>query len=389
MNKKEISEIKKLLNKDKCHITRLCGCYVDAEKNIKTTIKQAFHSLEDEEMFKYINIFRGSLSGTIGKNLINLEFPNEQEAEGGTQHFLMQLKESRLRDDGLIQEFYNRVIENYEYGENYYIILAHAAYDIPTITSDNVEQEDASIYVYEHLLCSICPVKLEKSGLCYNAEANTIETRIRGWLVDAPAHGFLFPAFNDRNTDIHAMLYYTKKSEEPNPSFMDNMFACHKPLTSKNQNETFQSIITNSLGDECCFETVKNIHENINEMIEVQKDMPEPVIFDKSDVKQLFADSGISNEKLELFDKNYEHTMYENTDVEENEIDKTSFVANNITNSRNLEIKMPDVSIKVSPDKSHLVETRIIDGIPYITVQVDGVIELNGVAVRPDAAETE
>ena len=210
MNKKELSEIKKLLNKDKCHITRLCGCYVDSEKNIKTTIKQAFHSLEDEEMFKYINIFRGSLSGTIGKNLINLEFPAEQETDGGTQHFLMQLKESRLRDDDLIQEFYSRVIENYEYGENYYIILAHAAYDIPTITSDNYEQEDASIYVYEHLLCSICPVKLEKSGLCYNSESNTIETKIRGWLVDAPIHGFLFPAFNDRNTDIHAMLYKEK-----------------------------------------------------------------------------------------------------------------------------------------------------------------------------------
>ena len=170
---------------------------------------------------------------------------------------------------------------------------------------------------------------------------------------------------------------------------MDNMFACRKPLTSKNQNETFQSIITNSLGEECCFGTVKNIHENINEMIEVQKDLPEPVILDKSDVKQLFADSGISNERLDLFDKSYEHTMYENADIDEDELDNTSFIANNITNQRNIEIKMADVSIKVSPDKSHLVETRIIDGIPYITVQVDGVIKLNGVPVRPDAPEPE
>lgn len=384
MNKKEISEIKKLLNKDKCHITRLCGCYVDAEKNVRTTLKHAFLSLEDEEMFKYINIFRRTLSGTLGKNLLNMEFPLEEEHEGGTQYFLMQLKESRLQDDELIEEFYNRIIDNYDYTENYYIILAHAAYDIPGIASDGSEMEDASIYVYEHLLCALCPVKLEKSGLCYNAENNTIEPNIRDWLVDMPAHGFLFPAFNDRNTDIHAMLYYTKKSEDPKPDFMDTMFACEKPLTYKSQNNVFQSIIENSLGEECNFETVKTIHENINELIEQQKDLPDPVVLDQSDVRKIFADSGISNEKLEQFDKNYEHTMSEVGDLDEEEIKHTSFIANNITNPKNLEIKTADVSIKVSPDKSHLVKTKMIDGIPYVLVQISEHIELNGVPVRPD-----
>lgn len=384
MNKKEISEIKKLLNKDKCHITRLCGCYVDAEKNVRTTLKHAFLSLEEEEMFKYINIFRRSLSGTLGKNLLNMEFPLEEEHEGGTQHFLMQLKESRLQDDELIEEFYNRIIDNYDYTENYYIILAHAAYDIPGVASDGTEMEDASIYVYEHLLCALCPVKLEKSGLCYNAENNTIEPNIRDWLVDMPAHGFLFPAFNDRNTDIHAMLYYTKKSEDPKPDFMDTMFACEKPLTYKSQNNVFQSIIENSLGEECNFETVKTIHENINELIEQQKDLPDPVVLDQGDVRKIFADSGISNEKLEQFDKNYEHTMSEVGDLDEDEIKHTSFIATNITNPKNLEIKTADVSIKVSPDKSHLVKTKMIDGIPYVLVQISEHIELNGVPVKPD-----
>ena len=233
MNKKEVSEIKRLFNKNKCHVRKLCGCYVDAEKNIKTEVKHAFLSLDEEEMFKYINIFRSCLSGSLGRNLINLEFPIEQEETGGTQEFLLRLRDSRLEDDELIEQFYNKVIEYYEYAENYYIILAHAAYDIPGITSDGLEMDDASIYVYEHLICCICPVKLEKSNLCYNAESNTIETTIRDWLVDVPAHGFLFPAFNDRNTDIHSMLYYTRKSENPNTSFMDNMFACRRPLTSK------------------------------------------------------------------------------------------------------------------------------------------------------------
>ncbi len=381
MNKKEVSEIKRLFNKNKCHVRKLCGCYVDAEKNIKTEVKHAFLSLDEEEMFKYINIFRSCLSGSLGRNLINLEFPIEQEETGGTQEFLLRLRDSRLEDDELIEQFYNKVIEYYEYAENYYIILAHAAYDIPGITSDGLEMDDASIYVYEHLICCICPVKLEKSNLCYNAESNTIETTIRDWLVDVPAHGFLFPAFNDRNTDIHSMLYYTRKSENPNTSFMDNMFACRRPLTSKEQNGVFQTIIEQSLGDDCSFETVKSIHENINEMIEEQKDLPEPVILDKNDVKGLLVKSGIKEENLNDFDEHYErifHDEYTETASE------TNLTAANITNPRNLEVKTTDVVIKVKPERSDLIETRIIDGIPYILIQVNEHVELNGVIVKPD-----
>lgn len=381
MNKKEVSEIKRLFNKNKCHVRKLCGCYVDAEKNIKTEVKHAFLSLDEEEMFKYINIFRSCLSGSLGRNLINLEFPIEQEETGGTQEFLLRLRDSRLEDDELIEQFYNKVIEYYEYAENYYIILAHAAYDIPGITSDGLEMDDASIYVYEHLICCICPVKLEKSNLCYNAESNTIETTIRDWLVDVPAHGFLFPAFNDRNTDIHSMLYYTRKSENPNTSFMDNMFACRRPLTSKEQNGVFQTIIEQSLGDDCSFETVKSIHDNINEMIEEQKDLPEPVILDKNDVKGLLVKSGIKEENLNDFDEHYERIFHD----EDTEIaSETNLTAANITNPRNLEVKTTDVVIKVKPERSDLIETRIIDGIPYILIQVNEHVELNGVIVKPD-----
>lgn len=381
MNKKEVSEIKRLFNKNKCHVRKLCGCYVDAEKNIKTELKHAFLSLDEEEMFKYINIFRSCLSGSLGRNLINLEFPIEQEEKGGTQEFLLNLRDSRLEDDELIQQFYNKVIEYYEYAENYYIILAHAAYDIPGITSDGMEMDDASIYVYEHLICCICPVKLEKSNLCYNSESNTIETTIRDWLVDVPAHGFLFPAFNDRNTDIHSMLYYTRKSENPNTSFMDNMFACRRPLTSKEQSGVFQTIIEQSLGDECSFETVKSIHENINEMIEEQKDLPEPVILDKNDVKGLLVKSGIKEENLNDFDEHYERIFH---DEDAKTTSETNLNATNITNPRNLEVKTTDVVIKVKPERSDLIETRIIDGVPYILIQVNEHVELNGVIVKPD-----
>lgn len=389
MNKKEIAEIKKLFAKDKCHVRRLCGCYVDAEKNIKTTVKHAFLSLEEEEMFKYINIFRAALSGTIGKNLINLDFPAAQEDEGGTQNFLMKLKNSRLKDDELINEFYGKVIEYYDYPENYYIILADAAYDIPGVTTDGNYLEDASEYVYEHLICCICPVKLEKSGLCYNAEANTIETKIRDWLVDVPAHGFLFPAFNDRNTDIHSMLYYTRKSEEPRIEFVDNMFATGYPMTSESQNIAFQAIVEQSLGDECSFDTVKAIHDNLNEMIEEQKELPDPVTLDRNDVRSLLVNSGINEDKLEAFDEKYEQIISEESCSDSANAADSGFSATNIAGKRNLEIKTPDVVIKVNPERSDLVETAMVDGIPYIMIQISDQVTLNGIKVRPDDVKRE
>ena len=373
MNKKEISEIKKLFTTTHCAVTRICGCYVDAEKNQKTKLKEAFLSLPEEEMFKYFNIFRKSLSGTLGKNLVQMEFPLEQEASGGTQEFLLQLRNSQLRDDALIEEFYQKVIENYIDPENYYIILIHGAYDIPARASDNLEMDDASDYVYEFLLCSICPVKLSKPGLHYNADANTIENLIQDWIVEAPDIGFLFPAFTDRNTDIHNLMYYSKKPDVIQTDIINNLLGCRIPLSAKTQKETFQTIIEETLDNTCDFETVMAIQENLNEMIEERKKDPEPLTLDKYEVKRLQADSGVENEKLEEFDDLYASVVSD---------EQAGFVASNVASTRSYEIRTPDVIIKVSPDKAQLIESKVIDGIPYLMIQATDQVEINGIAVK-------
>ena len=379
MNKKEISEIKKLFTPANCAVTRICGCYVDAEKNIKTKLKEAFLSLPEEEMHKYFKIFRSTLSGTIGKNLLNMEFPLEQEMGEGTQTYLLKLRDSQLKDDALIDDFYQKIIEHYAYGENYYIILIHISYDIPGKASDGSTMDDASDYVYEAILCSICPVKLSKAGLCYNAENNTIETRIRDWLVEDPAMGFLFPAFNDRNTDIHGLMYYSKDSENLQSELIDIFLGCNIPLTSKSQKETFLNIIEETLGEECDFATVKTIHENLNQMMEEKKDDPEPPVLQKQEVKHLFELSGVSEEQLENFDTYYSSSAN----------DETSFVATNITNTRNFEIKTPDVVIKVNPDMTHLIETKLINGRQCLVIEVNESVEINGIRVRTSLPEEE
>ncbi len=371
MNKKEISEIKKQFSPANCSITRICGCYVDGEKNKKTELKEAFLSLSEEEMFKYFEIFKKTLSGTIGKNLINMEFPLEQEQEGGTQEFLLRLKNSKLQDDELTEAFYDKIIENYDYGENYYIILIHAVYDIPGKSSDGQEMFDASDEIYEHILCSICPVKLSKAGLCYNAETNSIEDRIRDWIVEMPDLGFLFPVFNDRSTDIHGILYYTKNAEELRSTFVDELFGCNTPLSAGGQRDSFNALVEDTLGEDCAYDTVINIHERLTELVEAQKDEPEPVVLTKSEVKRLFEDCGVEEEKLESFDEQYEIAAGE----------KASLMASNLTNTRRFEIKTPDVVIHVQPDRADLVETRVIDGRRCLVIPMEDNVEVNGIRV--------
>ena len=364
MNKKEVTEIKKQFTPSNCAITRICGCYVDGEKEKKMEMKDAFLSLPEEEMFKYFDIFRKSLSGTIGKNLLNMEFPLETESEGGTQEFLLKLRNSRLTDDALLEEFYNRVIDSYDYAENYLILLVHAAYDIPGKSTDGSEMFDASDEVYDYIMCTFCPVKLSKPGLSYHAEENSFHERIRDWIVEMPDAGFLFPAFNDRSTDIHNLLYYSKNAENLGNGLTDLLLGCVPPLTAGDQKETFRTLIEETLGDDCDYDTVKNIHENLNEMIEQTSENPEPLALDKAEVKYLLAKSGVEEEKLETFDEQYDSAAGEHG----------TLLASNIASLKKFEIKTPDITIQVNPECADLVKA-VFGEFNVIEVESEEVID--------------
>lgn len=379
MNKKEIAEIKKQFTQERCTITRICGCYVDGEKNKKTELKEAFLSLPEEEIFKYFNIFKKALSGTIGRNLINMEFPLETENPGGTQDFFMQLRQSALKDDALLEEFYDKVIESYYSVENYLILLIHGVYDVPGKAADGEEMFDASDEIYEHILCCICPVTLSKPGLAYDEESNSFRTRVCDRVVDMPDIGFLFPAFQDRSADIHSLLYYAAKPEELRFDFVESVLGCRVPMSAGGQKETFQTIVEETLGEECEYEVVKNIHEKLNEMIEERKDEPEPVVLDKAEVKRLLEYSGVEEDKLSDFDEMYTAAAGEDA----------QFVAANLANTRQFEIKTPDVIVKVNPERTDLVQTKILNGRKCLVIELNDQVEVNGIQVRVSDTEGE
>ena len=373
MNKAETLEIKKQFTPERCTIDHICACLVDHEKNKRLVFKKAFRQLPDEQMYKYLDIFQHTLAGTFGKNLISLEFPLDQEQPGGTQDFLLTLRNSQLQDDELVDEFYDKIIANYVNGENYYIILIHAAYDIPGITSDGIEMEDASENVYDYILCSICPVKLSKAGLGYNERTNVIEERFRDWIVDGPTKGFLFPAFIERDTDIHNMLYFTKKPDDLQPEFIEAMFGGRAPLAAPEQKGIFDTVVQNTIGENADYDIMKNIHDNLNDMIEDHADDAEPLELKKNDVKQLLHDSGVSDERLDYFDETYTKCAGD---------EDYPLLASNIANTKKFDIETPNVVIKVKPDRTDLVESKIVDGRQCLVIAVDDHIEVNGINVR-------
>lgn len=372
MIKQEINELKRLYTPSNCSITRICGCYVDGEKNKKTEFKEAFLSLPEEEIFKYFELLRKTLSGSLGKNLLNLDFPLASEQEGGTQAALLALRDSKLKDDALIEEFYDRVINTYEYVGNYLILLIHDAYDVPGKTTDGLTMDDASDTVFEYIMCCICPVNLSKPGLSYDNINNEFHNRIRDWVVEMPETGFLFPSFNDRATDIHSTLFYSKNPEEAHSEFVENILGCTMPLSAGTQKEAFQALIEETLGDEVEYEVVKNIHENLTEMIEEHKEIPEPLTLDKNQVKSLFEKSGVKEEKLTDFDKLYDAAAGEDT----------SLFVNNVANVRTFEVKTPDVVVKVNPERADLVNTLQIDGKRCLVIEINDHVEVNGITIH-------
>lgn len=392
MTKKEVLEIRHRFAPTICSIDKICGCYVDGDRKKVAKIKEAFLSLPEEEAYKYFDIFKKNLSGSIGRNLITMEFPTEQELDGGTQEMLMELRKCKLDDDELLDKFYDAVIEHYDYTGNYLILLIHDNYDIPGKTTDGITMDDASDEVYEYIMCSICHVNLSKPGLSYFDLENTFHDRIRDWIVDVPDMGFLFPAFMDRSTDIHNVLYYTKKPEELHYEFLKHVLGTGLPITAGNQKETFHSIITETLGTECSLEAVKNIHDNLKVKIDEQKENPEPFTLTKTEIKNLLSESGVSEDKLANFDDHFlhasapyipdNHSVSAEASSTTDRNPKVNLYADNISSARSFEVKTMDVVIKVNPDRTDLIETREIDGRKYIMIEITDNVSVNGIPVK-------
>lgn len=334
MNRKDILELKRRLKKDECTFTKMCGCYVNGEKKILLEFKDTFLNLPDEDFFKYLEISKKVLSGSVGNNILELNFPINEDFSHEKQSSLIQLKQSGLKNDQLLKGFYNSIIESFDFTGNFLILLFHDVYDIMVKTSDNLKL-DESEEVYEYILCAICPVSPSKPGLGYFKEEGKIKARIRDWVVEVPTIGFVYPGFIDRSSDVNTVMYYTKNTKFSHPEFMEKTLGCHPKQTATIQKESFQSLIksTVSSDDNISEKIFTNIQENLNSMIEEYKDIyvdtnQAPISLSKDKVKSLLIDSGVSDEISTKIENSYEETFGKDLPLAENLIDTKLLKAN-------------------------------------------------------------
>lgn len=327
MRKKDILELKKRFKKDYCTFTKMCGCYVTGEKHVMLKFRETFLNLDEDEYFKYLEIAKKVLSGTIGNNILELNFPVNEDFINEKQVSLMQLKNSQLKDDTLLDAFYNSIIESYSFASNYLILIFHDAYDVITKTKDN-SKIDESEEVYEYVLCAICPVSLSEPGLRYFEEENKIKARIRDWVVEAPVNGFVFPAFIERSSDVNSIMYYTKNAKDTHPELMEGALGCISRQTATIQKETFQTIIKDSINtDEKKAEKIfMDIQENLNNMVDEYNAIyddtdAEPITLSNKEIQSLLIESGIPEEVTAKIEKSYMDNFGEDLPLVENLID--------------------------------------------------------------------
>ena len=374
MTDNEISEIRKRLKHDKNNITVLKGCYVSTKKEIMTEFSQTVGLLSLEESETLFGILKKTLSGRAGRNLINISFSTEQVADSEEHRLLMRLRDSELNDTEALSALYQRIIESFPTDDTYMIFVGCDKYDVPNKSRNDEEMPDDSDEVFRYVLCSVCPVKLTKSGIGFSTADQQFMNVGADMAICPPEIGFMFPAFDDRATNIYNALFYTKSQGDDYKNTAEALFCTEYPMPAEEQKENFRTLIAETAADECSYEFVQSVHEHISDIIDEHKTtkQEEPLLLGKVDVRRVLEDCGASGEHIAAFDEKFDAAFGEKAEIS----------PLNVIDPKQFEVKTPDVTIKVSPEKSYLLETRIIDGTKYVLIRAEEGVEVNGVGIR-------
>ena len=373
MNEKEIGEIRRHIRRDRCNMTAIYGCYVNDQKEIVTEYRQSTAMMSENEADRYFGLMKRTLSGTLGKNLIDIRFRTAQVVDSPEHKLLMQLR-GDVQNEELRRELYQKILETVTIEGGYLILLGTDSYDVPFKSKDGDTQQDNSSETYTYLLCSICPVKQTKPNLHYVAENKAFHDGGITQVVMAPAMGFLFPAFDDRATNIYNALFYTHDSAQGHQNFIERVFCTQPPKPAAQQKKSFEALLGSSLGENCSLEVVQTVHEQLCQCIELHKEskVAEPLLVSKEQVKDALVTCGVPEKNIAKFSIDFDETFGFEAELH----------PKNIIDNKKFEVHTPDVSIKVSPDRSDLIETRIIGGVKYIMICADEDVEVNGVSIH-------
>ncbi len=374
MKEKEISELRRHTRRDRSNITAIHGCFVSEGKEIISKFRLSTGMMPENESEKYFALLKKVLSGTVGKNLIDITFRTAQVVDSPEHKLLTKLKDSQLNDEEALDEFCRKVMDSVTMDTAYLILLGCDAYDVPFKGKDDSIQADGSSEIFRYILCAVCPVKLSKAALEYKAEEKEFHDSAITQQLCAPVLGFLFPAFDNRSTNLYNALLYSKDAGDNHEEFITAVFNTAPYLPAKQQKQSFEALLGNALEDECSLDVVQAVHNEIGSMIQMHKEskVDEPLMLSKADFQAVLSQNGVSEEKLSKFSVDYDEAFGFETQLH----------PKNVIDQKHFEIKTPDVSIKVNPERADLIETRIIGGVKYILICADESVEVNGVSIN-------
>ena len=380
MNEKEIGEIRRRVRRDRSNMTAIYGCYVNSQNEVVSEFKQSTGIMPENEADKYFGLLKKVLSGSVGKNLLDIQFKTSQVADSAEHKLLMHLREDLKNEENRVA-LYQKIIENVHFDDGFLILLGCDSYDVPFKSKDDAIQSDNSDETYTYLLCAVCPVKQTKPSLRYVAETKEFHDGGMAHVVCAPEAGFLFPAFDDRATNIYNALYYTKSPKDNHENLVQALFCVEPPKPAFEQKKSFEALLGASLADECSLEVVQTAHDQLRQSIEMHKEskVPDPLLVTKEDVKEVLSSCGVSEEHIAKFSVDYDEAFGFEADLH----------PKNIIDTKRFEIHTPDVSIKVDPTRSDLIETRMIGGVKYILISAEEDVEVNGVSIHISEPEKE
>jgi hypothetical protein len=374
MNTKEISELRRRFRADKHNFTHVHGCYVSEKKELLSQFTETLTLLPEDEEEKILNLLKKSMSGTLGKNLTDLTFATSQVVAGDQHRLLMALRESKLEDEGLLTTLYQNIAKSLNLDTSYLILLAYDTYDVPYRTRDDAELGEASSEVFRYFVCSICPVKQTRPSLGFHVHENRFLNIGTDWAVSGPEVGFLFPAFDNRATNIYNALYYTRNAAENHPDFVDAVFHTPILMPATEQRATFQAILSDSVGEDCSLEVVQAVQDQLTGLIEEHKEhkIPEPLVVSHRTIQGILESCQVSEEKRTNFGEKYAEAFGADTELS----------PANLVDPKKMELRTSEVTIQVPPEQSQLVQTKVIDGVKYIMVRVEQGVEVNGVDIN-------
>ncbi len=373
MNEKEVAELRRRFRPEKSNITRIRGCCVNEKREIITEFSPSLALMEEAEAEKFLGTLKKTLSGTLGKNLIDLSFETQQVVSSEEHRLLSRLRSSLLEDEEAVHALYERIAASVRIEGTFLILLACDKYDVPYRAKDGETLEDGSTETFTYILCSVCPIKLTKPALSYFVTQNEFHNLREDWLVSAPEAGFLFPAFDGRCANLYGALFYTKSASDNHPELIDALFRVAPPAPADEQRESFQEVLAESLEKECSLDVLQAVHDKLSGLIEDHKanKEEEPLTISRETVRQVLSSCGVEEEHVAAFEERYNETFGKETELP----------PQNVVNPKQFEVRTPDVTIRVNPKRGDLIETRVINGAKYILIRADEGVEVNGVQI--------